>query len=41
MRILQDRFLNEHNIDAFLSMQEEEVLEVFHQNYNRNHQHNQ
>lgn len=37
MRVLQERFLNEHNIDAFLSMQDEEVLEFFHQNYNQNH----
>lgn len=37
MRILQERFLTEHNIDAFLSMQDEEVLEFFHQNYDKTH----
>ena len=39
MRALQERFLNEHNIDAFLSVQDEEVLEYFHQNYNSNNHH--
>lgn len=37
MRALQEKFLNEQNIDAFLSVQDEEVLEYFHLNYNKNH----
>ena len=37
MRTLQEKFLNEQNIDTFLSTQDEEVLEYFHQNYNKNH----
>ena len=37
MRALQEKFLNEHNIDTFLSAQDGEILEYFHQNYNRNH----
>lgn len=38
MRDLQDKFLNEHNIDSFLTMQDKEVLEFFHSNYGKTQQ---
>ena len=38
MRVLQERFLNEHNIDAFLSQQDEDVLRYFHSSYDKNYQ---
>ena len=36
MLSLQTRFLTAENVDAFLSIQDAEVLEFFHQSYNKN-----
>ena len=35
MVLLQERFLTAENVDAFLSIQDAEVLEFFHQSYNQ------